>query len=112
MAKNATASDFPYPAPAYLSPVLRILADGEDHSIEEIRRRILAEFPLTPEQLSLRRRVSFPTVFVNKVAYAFARLVLHKAIVTGKVLAESYRMIDHGREVLKRRPNYARERDL
>ena len=91
---------------------MRILADGEDHSIEEIRSRILAEFPLAPEQLVLRRRVGLPTVFVNKVAYAFARLVLFKAIVPGQAMPESYRITDHGGEVFKRHPNDARERDL
>jgi len=45
--------DFPFSAPEYLSPVLRILEDGNEHSVAEIRERILAEFCLTPEQLSL-----------------------------------------------------------
>jgi restriction system protein len=112
MARHSPAGDFPYVAPAFLSPVLRILADGEEHSTEEIRSRILAEFPLTAEQLLLRRRVGLPTVFVNKVAYAFARLVLFKAIVAGEATPETYRITDHGREVLKRHPNDARERDL
>jgi hypothetical protein len=56
--------------------------------------------------------VGLPTVFVNKVAYAFARLVLFKGIVVGEAMPESYRITDHGREVLKRHPNDARERDL
>ena len=110
MVRNSPTKDFPYLAPEYLSPVLRILEDGRDHSIEGIRNDILAEFPLTPEQRSLRRP-GFPVeVFVNKVAYAFARLVHHKAIV--EAMPGSYRMTDHGREVLKRGPNDARERDL
>lgn len=62
---NFAATDFPYPFPAFLSPVLRILADGNEHGVEEIRDRIAKEFALTPEQLLLRRRVAFPTVFVN-----------------------------------------------
>jgi restriction system protein len=112
MARSTTAVDFPCSAPEYLSPVLRILRDGEEHPIEEIRERILAEFPLTPEQLSMRRS-GFPiTVFVNKVAFAFARLNFHKAIVRINSRPESYRITDHGREVLKRHPNNARERDL
>jgi restriction system protein len=106
----ASAQNFPYSFPEYLSPVLQILADGEDHPIAEIRQRILAEFPLTAEQLSLRRAGHPVTVFVNKVAFAFNRLVFHKAIV--QALPGSYRITDHGREVLKRHPNDARERDL
>jgi restriction endonuclease Mrr len=96
----------------YLSPVLRILRDGEDHAVQEIRQRILAEYPLTPEQLSLRRTGHSVDVFINKVALAFNRLVFHKAIVAGQAMPESYRITDHGREVLKRQPNDARERDL
>ncbi len=103
-------TDFPYSFPEFLSPVLRILADGEDHSTEEIRRRILVEFPLTAEQLSLKRAGHNVTVFINKVALAFNRLVFHKAILSAR--PESYRITDHGREVLKRRPKDARERDL
>lgn len=102
--------DFPYAFPIYLSPVLRILRDGGDHSIQEIRQRILAEYPLTPEQLSLRRAGHNVDVFINKVALAFNRLVFHKAIV--QAVPESYRISDHGREVFTRHPNDARERDL
>jgi restriction endonuclease Mrr len=112
MVRESAESDFPYGAPEYLSPVLAILSDGNDHPIEEIRENILAKFPLTPAQLTLRRP-SYPiTVFVNKVAYAFARLVFHNAIVRVEVSPESYRITEHGRYVLSRRPNHARERDL
>src|SRR5208282_3362542 len=75
-----TAKDFPYSYPEYLSPVLRILGDGLEHSTGYIRERILAEFPLTLEQLALKRAGYHTTVFVNKVAFAFNRLVFHKAI--------------------------------
>ena len=102
--------DFPYSFPQYLSPVLRILADGEDHSIQEIRRRLLAEFPLTAEQLFLKRPGYSVTIFLNKVAFAFNRLVFHKAIL--QAVPGAYRVTDHGREILKRCPNDARERDL
>jgi len=92
MSKNSPATDFPYPFPAFLSPVLRILADGHEHGVEAIRERIAREFALTHEQLLLRRRVAFPTVFVNKVALAFMRLVIHKAIVAGSTKSGSYRI--------------------
>jgi hypothetical protein len=108
--KSFRRGDFPYSFPQYLSPVLRILGDHNDHSIEEIHGGILAEFPLTPEQLSLKRPGYNTTVFVNKVAFAFNRLVVHKAIV--QMVPKSYRITDHGLDVLKRCPNDARERDL
>ena len=37
---NFFACCFPYPFPAFLSPLLRILADGNDHGVEEVRERI------------------------------------------------------------------------
>ncbi len=112
MSSNSRPTDFPYLAPQYLSPVLRILADGAEHDVEEIRERILAKFPLTPEQ-RLLKHPGFPiTVFVNKVAYAFARLVLHEAIVDKSGRGGSYRITDHGRSILARHPTNARERDL
>jgi len=112
MAGNSRQNDFPYAFPAYLSPILRILRDGEDHPIQEIRQLILAEYPLTPEQLSLRRTGHNVDVFINKVALAFNRLVFHKAILAGQTVPGSYRITDHGREILKRHPDDARERDL
>jgi hypothetical protein len=68
--------------------------------IEEIRARILIEFPLTREQLSLKRPEYKTTVFVNKVAFAFNRLVSHKPIM--QIVRESYRITDHGRDVAPR----------
>jgi len=112
MARSSRSKDFPYAFPVYLSPVLRILGDGEDHPVQEIRQRILDDFPLTAEELSLRRPGHNVDVFINKVALAFNRLVFHKAIVSGQNMPESYRITDHGREILKRHPNGARERDL
>lgn len=112
MSKDSPATDFPHPFPVFLSPVLRILADGHEHGVEEIRERIAREFKLTPEHLALRRRVAFPTVFVNKVALAFMRLVIHNAIAAGSAQGGSYRITAHGLEILKRHPTDARERDL
>ena len=105
MATGSPARDFPYPAPKYLSEVLRILADGAEHNVEEIRERILAKFPLTPEQRFLKRAGYPVTVFVNKVAYAFARLVFHNAIVDTSGRGGSYRITDHGRNISRDIPH-------
>ena len=112
MSTDAQETDFPYPFPAFLSPVLLVLADGQEHGVEEIRERVAREFALTPEQLRLRRRVAFPTVFVNKVALALNRLVFHRAIGPGSGSGGSYRITSRGLDILKRRPTSARERDL
>jgi restriction endonuclease Mrr len=105
-----TARDFPHSYPEYLSSVLKVFSDGEEHSIGSIRERILAEFPLTSEQMALKRTGYHTTVFVNKVPFAFNRLVFHKAIV--RVEPDAYRITDHGHDVLKDHPADARERDL
>jgi restriction endonuclease Mrr len=110
MSDDTGSADFPYSFPQYLSPVLRILSDGHDRSIECIREKLLREFPFTPIQLSMKRHGYPVTVFHNKVAFAFNRLVHHKAIV--QIIPGSYRISDHGRDILKRSPNSARERGL
>jgi hypothetical protein len=49
MASNATARDFPYGAPEYISSILRILQeDGKEHSTEEIRAKYWLSFRLHP----------------------------------------------------------------
>ena len=112
MLTDSHTNDFPYAFPVFLSPVLRILADGHEHAVEEIRERIARDFELAPEHLALRRRVAFPTVFVNKVALALMRLVIHRAITAGSAHGGSYQITPHGLEILKRHPTDARERDL
>jgi restriction endonuclease Mrr len=112
MMMDSAVNEFPHPFPVFLSRVLQILADGHAHEVEEIRERIAREFALTPEQLLLRRRDAFPTIFVNKVALAFNRLVFHNAIEAGSGTSGSYRITAHGLDILKRCPTDARERDL
>jgi hypothetical protein len=102
--------DFPYKFPVYLSPILTILADGQDHDKQEIRDRILSQFPLTQAELALKPARSAVPVFVNKVAFAFNRLVYHKAII--EAVPGKYRITEHGMAVFQACPSDARERDL
>jgi len=111
MPNNSPTTIFPYSYPEYLSTVLHVLSDGADHAKAQIRERVLSRFPLTPEQLSLKHlSTNNQGVFVNKVAHAFSRLVIHKAII--EVEPDSYRITHQGLEALKRRPEGLRERDL
>jgi len=107
--QNSSAEGFPYPFPTFLSPILHILADNNEHRAEDVREQIAAQFDLTPEQRSLRRAGYNVTVLANKVALALNRLVFHKAI-SGR--AGSYRITSHGLDILKKRPSGAREEDL
>jgi restriction system protein len=65
--------------PALLLPVLRLAADGKDHGVEELRKRIALEFDVTPEEQATKLK-SGSTVFVNRVAWALAELNLAKAV--------------------------------
>jgi len=105
-----SAISLPYKFPVYLSPILIILADGRDHDKQEIREMILAQFPLSQAELVLKPESSPVSVFMNKVAFAFNRLVYHKAII--EVVPGKYRITEHGMEIVRRCPKDARERDL
>ena len=81
-----------------------------DHDKKEIRERLLVDFPLTSFEIQMRPSKSPVSVFKNKVAFAFNRLVLHKAII--EMIPGQYRITDHGQQILLRKPTDARERDL
>jgi hypothetical protein len=65
---------------------------------------------LTQAELALKPARSAVPVFVNKVAFAFNRLVYHKAII--EAVPGKYRITEHGMAVFQACPSDARERDL
>lgn len=95
--------------PALLLPVLLIMADGADHRVEEMRERTALEFELTPEELA-RKLKSGSTVFVNRVAFALAKLNMAKAI--NRVEKGIYRVSERGSAILNRNPSELTLRDL
>jgi len=50
-------------------PVLRILADGAEHPVSEIRERIAKDLTLTPEELAEKLK-NGNGLFTNRVAWA------------------------------------------
>jgi restriction system protein len=61
------------PSPDYQSlmpPVLRVLGDGQEHPLAEMRRRIATELDLTEEELTERFASGVQTVFTNRIAWA------------------------------------------
>jgi hypothetical protein len=61
------------PIPDYQSlmlPVLRLMQDGKEHSVSEMRQRIAEQFNLTEEELSERLASDTTTVFMNRVGWA------------------------------------------
>jgi len=85
-----------------LLPVLRIVAGGSGHSVEEIRDRLKDEFELTDEQLEQTHQKSGINIFVNRVAWALAHLVMGKAVTPERV--GFYKMTERGVAILKKNP--------
>lgn len=104
-------SEFPYPHSDFLSPVLRVLADQGEHTVEEIRARVAAELEISHEHLSLWLESIQQTVFKNRVALAFRQLVVHKAI-ERMSHKPSYRITQYGLDVFRVHPTDAQIRDL
>jgi restriction system protein len=97
-----------------LLPILRVLADGLDHSSEEIRERVRVQFDIAPHEL-LAKNKKGKTVFHSNVDLALANLqgVPHrgsKAI--EKVRKEVYKITEYGKSILKRNPSALTIKDL
>lgn len=99
-----------------LLPVLRVLADGLEHSSEQIRERVRAQFDVASHELQLKHK-SGTTVFNNRVAWALAHLNMRRGPLghteaIEKVRKEVYRITDHGIAILKRNPSALTVKDL
>ena len=86
-----------------LLPVLRIVAGDSGHSVEEIRNRVKDEFRLTDKQVKQTHPRSGMNVFVNRVAWALAHLVMGKAITPERI--GIYRVTERGVTILKGNPS-------
>jgi hypothetical protein len=85
---------------ALLLPVLRIVADKSGHSVEAIRNRVKERLELSDEEIRRKHPKSGTNVFVNRVAWALAHLVMGKAITQER--SGFYRITDRGRAILER----------
>lgn len=91
-----------------LLPVLKVLADGAEHKVEEIRERMKNQFDVTPSELAQKNKRGF--VFVNRVAWALAHLNMkagplgHPIFIT-KVKKGIYKITEHGMAILKGNPS-------
>lgn len=86
-----------------LLPVLRIVAGDSGLSVAEIRSRVKEEFRLTDKQIKLAHPKSGTNVFVNRVAWALAHLVIGKSITPERI--GFYRITERGAAILKRTPS-------
>ena len=84
--------------------VLRVLADDSNHSSQEIRERLKAQFNISPDELSKKLK-NGKTTFQNEVDLALANLpgAPHggsKAI--DKIKKEVYCITENGKSILRR----------
>lgn len=86
-----------------LLPVLRIVAGESGHSVEEIRNRVKDEFRLTDIQIKKTHPKSGLNIFVNRVAWALAHLVMGEAITSER--PGFYRVTERGVAILKGNPS-------
>ena len=93
-----------------LLPVLQIVADQAEQSVEEIRMRVKDKFKLTNKQVKQTHTESGRNIFVNRVAWALAHLVMGKAITSEK--KGFYRVMERGVTILKGNPSELTIREL
>jgi restriction endonuclease Mrr len=90
-------------------PVLRTMADGVEHSVEEMRARVVSEFALVPDEITIKQK-SGSSILVNYVALALAWLVQNKAIV--QVEEGTYKVTDRGATILNQNHTTLSLKDL
>ncbi len=107
----------PIPSPqTLLLPVLKVLADGAEHAVEEIRERMKNQFGITPSEFAQKNKAG-NSVFVNRVAWALAHLNMEAGPIghakeISLIREGVYRITERGIAILKSNPTELRIRDL
>lgn len=95
-------------------PVLRLLADGRNHSSEEIRERLGVEFKIAPNE-STQKLNNGKTTFHSNIDLAQAYLQgapQRRSKAIEKVRPKVYRITEYGKNLLKRNRSDLRIKDL
>lgn len=87
---------------SFLLPVLRLSADGNEHSMAEIRQRISVDMKLSPDELTEKLPSGSQTVFANRVAWS--AVYLHRAGTLERTKRGVFRITARGHELLKQNP--------
>ena len=93
-----------------LLPVLRLVARESGCLVEEIRLGVKTEFDLTDDQITQTHSKSGQNVFVNRVAWALANLVMGKAISLKRI--GWYEATELGMKILQGNPAGLTIKDL
>jgi restriction system protein len=83
-------------------PLLRVSADGQEHSLAEARDRLAYEFRLAPDDLEELLPSGRQSKFSNRVAWA--KSYLQQAGLVASPRRGHFQLSDRGREVLKTPP--------
>ena len=81
-----------------LLPVLRAIADGNEHEVDEIRKLVAEVLRLTDDERKETHTKSGLNVYVNRVAFALAYLNMGKAIT--KKRKGVYQIAERGKAIL------------
>lgn len=112
---NTEAKAMPIPdSQTLLLPVLQVVADGLEHSSEEIRERVRVQFDIAPHELLVKNRKG-KTVFHSNVDLALANLQgapHRRSNAIEKVRKEVYKITEYGKVILKRNPSGLTIKDL
>jgi hypothetical protein len=94
---------FPYPWPVFLPTVARVLSDGKPHTREGLLPVVAQTHGLTAHQCKLTM-ANRQNIFANRITIALGRLVKTRAVAKSKNehRAITYRMTEHGIEVVRR----------
>jgi len=83
---------------SFFLPVLRLMADGREYPMAELREKVAAELQLTPEDLSQKLPSGTQTVFANRVAWA--AVYLHRAGTLERTKRGVFRITGRGHELI------------
>ena len=83
---------------SFFVPVLREVADGNDHSMAALRDSIATNLNLTPEDISQKLPSGVQTVFANRIAWS--AVYLTKAGALERIKRGVFRITGRGRDLL------------
>lgn len=83
-------------------PLLRVMSDGQEHSIQELTDRLAKEFSLSEEELRELLPSGKQTIFYNRVGWA--KTYLSKTRLLEMTRRSYYRITDRGKQVLSTNP--------
>jgi restriction system protein len=86
-----------------MRPILVVLNDGHEHSVEAVRARIAEDFQLSAEDLEERLPSGRAKTFSNRVGWATT--YLYRCGLVARPRRSIYEMTHRGREVLRTHPD-------